>query len=638
VTDFFPFIIAGLVAGSVYGLAATGLVLSYRTSGIFNFAHGAIAAVGAYLFFQLRQEWGIPWPIAGLIVLVVAGIVIGYAFERLARALDGTSTAAKVVATIGVLIAVQGLLSAMYGPAARDSRTFLPTRVFSIGGVNVGLDQIIVFLVAVGATAALTQYLRLTPMGTAMRAVVDDSDLLDLAGTSPTRVRRTSWAIGAAFAALSGVLLAPTIGLDPILLTLLVIQAFGAAAIGRFASLPLTFGGGLVVGLIASLSTKYISKYQVLSGFPPAVPFIVLFAVLVFARRGWLVELGTTAVRRVVRRPQTSARAQIAGAAALVAVLAAVPSFAGPRLPVYSTALVYILVFASLRLLVVTSGQVSLCHATFAAVGATTFSHLAGSAGVPWLVALVLAGLVALPVGALVAIPAIRLSGLYLALATFGFGILVERLVFPMAVMFGKDGQAVAPRPDFGIFNSTTPKGFYYIALVVVILGLAGIHAATHSRLGRLLRGMADSPMALETLGATVNITRVIVFCLSAFFAAIAGALFASFSGTVSGVSFPSFLSLTLVVVLAIAGRGELVAPVVAAVALHIVPSYVNSGTFNDYLPVLFGVSAVTVAVLSNPRLGMDTRLLAVVARSRPRRGATRVSIRGRPANAEGRA
>jgi hypothetical protein len=80
------------------------------------------------------------------------------------------------------------------------------------------------------------------------------------------------------------------------------------------------------------------------------------------------------------------------------------------------------------------------------------------------------------------------------------------------------------------------------------------------------------------------------------------------------------------------------VAPVVAAVALHIVPSYVNSGTFNDYLPVLFGVSAVTVAVLSNPRLGMDTRLLAVVARSRPRRGATRVSIRGRPANAEGRA
>jgi branched-subunit amino acid ABC-type transport system permease component len=637
VKNFFPFIIAGLVTGSVYGLAATGLVLTYRTSGIFNFAHGAIAALGAYMFFQLRQEWGLPWPIAGVLVLVIAGFVIGYAFERLARGLDGTSTASKVVATVGVLIAVQGLLSAMYGAAARDSRTFLPTRVFSIGEINVGLDQVIVLLIAVGATVALTQYLRLTPMGTAMRAVVDDSDLLDLAGTSPVRVRRTSWAIGSAFAALGGVLLAPTIGLDPILLTLLVIQAFGAAAIGRFSSLPLTFAGGLLVGLLASLSTKYISQYQVLSGFPPAAPFIVLFAVLVFARRGSLIELGTTAVRKVTDRPQSSARARVVGAVVLVAVLVAVPSFAGPRLPVYSTALVYVLVFASLRLLVVTSGQVSLCHATFVAVGATTFAHLAGGAGVPWLVALVIAGLVAVPVGAVVAVPAIRLSGLYLALATFGFGILVERLVFPMAIMFGRSGQAHAPRPSFGILDTTTPKGYYYVALAVVVLGVAGIHLVSHSRLGRLLRGMADSPVALETLGATVNITRVIVFCLSAFFAGIAGALFASFNGTFGGISFPSFLSLLLIVVLAIAGRDELLAPVVAAAALHVVPSYVNNATFNDYLPVLFGVSAVAVAVMSNPRLDINARVRSLATHSRSRRGTSRLTIRTRAAAAEGR-
>ncbi len=635
--DFFPFIIAGLVTGSVYGLAATGLVLSYQTSGIFNFGHGAIAAVGAYLFFQLRQEWGVPWPIAGVVVLVIAGLVIGYVFERLARGLEGTSTAARVVATVGVLIAIQGLLTATYGPAARDSRTFLPTHVFSIGGVNVGLDQVIVFLVALGATAALTQYLRLTATGSAMRAVVDDSQLLDLAGTNPTRVRRTSWAIGSAFAALSGVLLAPAIGLDPLLLTLLVIQAFGAAAIGRFSSLPLTFGGGLVVGLIASLSTKYVSQYQVLSGFPAAVPFIVLFVVLVFARRGWLAELGTSAARKVGRRPHASRRARIVGVVSLIAVVAAAPFFAGPRLPVYSTALVFVLVFASLRLLVVTSGQVSLCHATFAAVGATTFAHLAGGAGLPWLLALLLAGLLAVPVGAVVAVPAIRLSGLFLALATFGFGILVERLVFPMAIMFGKGGQVTAPRPDLGVFDTNTPKGFYYVAVVIVILGLAGIHAANRSRLGRLLRGMADSPVALATLGTSVNITRVIVFCLSAFFAAVAGALFASFSGTVGGVSFPSFLSLTLVVVLAIAGGGELLAPVVAAVALQIVPSYVRNATFNDYLPVLFGVSAVAVAVLSNPRLDVDARLRALGTRVHWRDRTSRIAVRARAVGAEGR-
>jgi branched-subunit amino acid ABC-type transport system permease component len=104
--EFFPFIVAGLVTGSVYGLAATGLVLTYRTSGIFNFAHGAVAALGAYSFYQLRQQWGVPWPIAAAAVIVVAGAVLGYGLEGLARGLAGTGTAAKVVATIGVLTAM----------------------------------------------------------------------------------------------------------------------------------------------------------------------------------------------------------------------------------------------------------------------------------------------------------------------------------------------------------------------------------------------------------------------------------------------------------------------------------------------------------------------------------------------------
>jgi ABC-type branched-subunit amino acid transport system permease subunit len=122
------------------------------------------------------------------------------------------------------------------------------------------------------------------------------------------------------------------------------------------------------------------------------------------------------------------------------------------------------------------------------------------------------------------------------------------------------------------------------------------------------------------------------VFCVSAFFAAVAGALFASFTGTVGGISFPSFLSLLLVVVLAIAGRGEVLAPVAAAVALHLVPSYINNAAINDWLPVLFGLGAINVAVLSNPRLDLGARLRAFNARTRPRRAASRISIRARPA------
>jgi len=631
-SDFYPFIIAGLVSGAVYGLAATGLVLTYKTSGIFNFAHGAMAAAGAYLFYQVRQQWGLPWPVAFVVAVLVAGPIFGLVLERLAHALSGTTTAAKIVATVGLLIGVQGLLAAIYGGETRASRAFLPTKVLSLGSINVGVDQILVFVIAVSITLALTIFLRSSRVGTAMRGVVDDPDLLDLAGTSPTQVRRLAWTIGTLFAALSGVLLAPAVGLDPLLLTLLVVQAFGAAAIGRFASLPLSFVGGLVIGLGQAICSKYVNNVHALAGLPPSLPFIVFFGVLLLTRRGRLVELGALTRKRREATGADRRRIQIAGAVALLALVASVPAFASSRLPVFTAALIYVLVFASLRLLVGTSGQVSLCHVAFAAVGATSFAHFAGGAGLPWAVALLAAGLVAVPVGAFVAIPAIRLSGLYLALATLGFGILMERLVYPMGVMFGVTGLAKAPRPHLGFVNVSSDKGFYLLCLAIVVLGMLLIRVVTQSWIGRVLRAMSDSPLALTTLGSNVNATRVFVFCLSAFLAGIGGALYASFSGTTSGISFTALLSLTLIVVLAINGNGELRAPVGAAFALYVIPSYIRNETFNEYLPVLFGVTAVAVSVLSNQRYDPAARLHNLATASRRRARATRVTLRLRRA------
>jgi ABC-type branched-subunit amino acid transport system permease subunit len=197
-----------------------------------------------------------------------------------------------------------------------------------------------------------------------------------------------------------------------------------------------------------------------------------------------------------------------------------------------------------------------------------------------------------------------------------------------MAIMFGQGGQAHAPRPHVGLFDATTAKGFYYVAVAVVVVSVAAIAALGRSRLGRLLRGLADSPVALATLGNSVNLTLVIVFCVSAFFAGVAGALFASFSGTFGSASFPSLLSLTLVVILAIAGRGEFASPIIAAAALYIVPSYVRNATFNDYLPVFFGASAVAVAVVGNPRLDVPGRIAAAAARATRSDATTRARVR----------
>ena len=126
-----------------------------------------------------------------------------------------------------------------------------------------------------------------------MRAVVDNPDLVNVTGTNPIAVRRSAWIIGTVFAALSGVLIAPTTGLNSLLLILLVVQAFGAAAVGYFSNLPLTYIGGLAIGIAASVSTKYVGTITWLGGFPASLPFIVLFIALLVTPKRLLVQRRT---------------------------------------------------------------------------------------------------------------------------------------------------------------------------------------------------------------------------------------------------------------------------------------------------------------------------------------------------------
>ena len=593
-----PYLIIGLTDGSVYAIAALGLVLTYKTTGIFTFSHGATAAAAAYVFFEFWKRDHLPWGLAAFVVVFILAPLAGVAFERLARELERVSTAAKIVATVGLLVAIQGIIVVIFGSVAVDFPPFLPQGVHRFGTVHVGDDQVITVIIALASALVLFAFFRTTRTGTAMRAVVDNGELLDLTGISPTRVRVLSWVIGSSFAALSGLLIAPGIGLNITVLTLLVVQAFGAAAIGSFSSLPLTYVGGLVVGIGAGLATKYAGQVPVLSGLPPSFPFVVLFVVLVVMPKNRLTQAAAEPVPPVAaRRAKANPRAGLGAVVIAVGLLAVAPELIGSRLPSYSDGLVFVLLFSSLALLVRTSGQVSLCHMAFAAVGASTFSHFVAD-GVPWALALVLSGLIAVPIGAVLAIPAIRLSRLYLALATFGFGILLERFVFTTSIMFGAAGELTARRPGF----ATGDKAYYYLILVVVLASLTILYVVTHSRLGRLLQAMSDSPTALSTFGINVSITRVIVFCIASFFAGLCGALLAGLTESASTVSFDYFESLLLLPVLYLAGRNELVAPFIAAFALAVAPSYFTGEWFTNYQPVIFGLAAVAAAVASSGR------------------------------------
>lgn len=600
-----PYIVIGVVLGSVYSLAGVGLVLTYKTTGIFNFAQGSVGTVAAFLFYTLHVQHGVPWPLAALICVVVAGPLVGLIMERISRRLPTAPLALQVVSTVGIVLIVEAVVTLIYGTAeTRNVPEYLSQHGFHISGTVVTESQLVTMIFGLVVTAILLVLLKQTRLGTAMRAVVNDPDLLDIAGTSPVRIRRVAWAIGSALAAAAGVLLAPLVAsLDGTTLTLLVVQAFGAAALGSFTSLGRTYAGGILMGVGSSLATEY-SGTGLLSGLPSGLPFIVLFLVLLLSPKRTLARTGV--VVPPVRSPWIApTQFQLLTAAVALVALGFVPHFAGFHLGDFTLMLVYVILFLSLGLLVRTSGQVSLCHITFMAIGVCAFYHLSHGPHLPWGVAVFLAGLVAVPIGAVLAIPAIRLSGLYLALATFGFAVLVSYMFYTQSYMFGNGGGNISlPRPRLTFLNLTGDRGFYYLVLVLTLAAALIVVAIDRSRLGRLLGALNDSPTALASTGVSVDITRVLVFCVSAFLAAVAGAIGGAAQQTVTGASYGPLLSLSFFVLIIISpGRLPWYA-LAGGIGLAVIPSYWTSPSVANYLTLLFGVSAVVYCVLPSVAVG----------------------------------
>ena len=293
-SDFLPFIVIGITTGAVYGLAGVGLVLTYKTSGIFNFAYGAVAALAVFVFYWLHTEHGMPWPYAAALCLFVLSPLEGLVLELVARTLENATATLKVVSTVGILIFMVGLGEIWYGNSNISFPSFLDTNTVRFLGVNIGFDQITVMIISVAATAILYYFFRFVRLGVAMRGVVDNPELVSMTGTNPVVVRRWAWIIGTIFASMAGLLIAPSLNLDAYTIALLVVSAFGAAAIGYFSNLPLVFVGGLFVGVVDALATKYAAAISWLGGLSAGLPFIILFIVLIVMPRARLAE------RRVV--------------------------------------------------------------------------------------------------------------------------------------------------------------------------------------------------------------------------------------------------------------------------------------------------------------------------------------------------
>jgi branched-chain amino acid transport system permease protein len=286
---FAAYTIIGLSLGGIFSLAALGIVLIYRTTGVLNFAHGAMGMFSTFVAWQVFYGWSHPfWPVwlataiallAGLVFAAGLGLALELAVFRNVRTREPV---VKAVITIGVLLALQSAASLIW----KNNQYHLPiyvvpqTWVWVLPGadVPVGANSILIIAVAVGLAFGLGAFLRYTSFGRAMRAVSDSPTSASLWGVPVSKVSAVSWMLGSLVAALAGILItAQGINFDTTSLTLLIIDALAAALIGGLVSLPLTVLGGFVLGLLETYPSIWIQSL----GFPRLVALLVILAVLI---------------------------------------------------------------------------------------------------------------------------------------------------------------------------------------------------------------------------------------------------------------------------------------------------------------------------------------------------------------------
>jgi branched-chain amino acid transport system permease protein len=593
-TTFLALTTLGLVVGCIYALTATGLVVTYNTSGIFNFAHGAIGMVAAFSYWQLTVAWGWPAPLALVLILLVAAPLFGAAVERvLIRPLAGAAVDLSIVITLGLLLFLLGLANMAWKP--RISRVlpefFDSADPVEIGALKVSINQLLIVAVAISVAIALRVFFQRTRVGIAMRGVVDDPDLAAMAGVSPARIQQLSWALGATLASLAGIMLAPLVTLNILTLTLLVINGYAAALFGRLKSLPRTAVGAIILGLAINYGIGYSSKLpfsSFLTEIQPALPMIFLFGILIFSPPARL-RTATLAATYVPTVPGPR-ESFVLGSAFLVLAVVLSQSLSSANLIIGSRALALAITLLSLVLLTGYAGLTSLCHLTFVGLGAYAMGTWGG--GSLW--GVLAAVLLSAAAGAAVALPTLRLRGLYLALATFAFAAAMDTVFFNNRL--GEGGSLDVPRLDLPLVPTESNQAFFMLCAVCFVLASLGVLAVRRGRWGRQLTALNDSPAACATLGVNVNVTKLVVFAASAGLAGLSGALFGGLRGQVSPNDFAALGSLVLLLTLRIGGVSTVTGALFGAVTVALFP------TLQDHVPqvpqlafLLTGLAAISV-------------------------------------------
>ena len=281
---FLQYLINGISIGAVYAIIALGYTMVYGIAKMLNFAHGDVIMVGAYISFCVTNYMGLP-AIVSILAAMVVCMFLGILIEGLAyKPLRGASSLAVLITAIGVSYFLQNAAQLIWGSAPKNFTsivTFDPIKLFD-GQLTITGEVIVTILASIVIMVALTLFTGKTRMGKAMRAVSEDRAAAQLMGINVNNTISMTFAIGSALAAIAGVLLCSTVPtLQPTTGSMPGIRAFTAAVFGGIGSIPGAMLGGILLGIIETMTKAYLSTQ-----FSDAIVFLVLIIVLLVKPAG----------------------------------------------------------------------------------------------------------------------------------------------------------------------------------------------------------------------------------------------------------------------------------------------------------------------------------------------------------------
>jgi len=629
------YIFAGIALGSIYAIAASGIVVTYVSSGVLNFAFGSMAFFLARFYYFLNSQHGWDQLPAVAVSVFLAGPALGaLLYLVLFRHLRLSSPLIKIVSTIGVSVALPPAALMLFGNDTITSAPGLasqPEPTYKIFGAVVTLDQVIAFGCVLAVVVIGTLVLQFTEVGLKVRAMVDTEAMTSLSGVSPARISVCVWMVTTALAGLAGVLTAPSTGLTPDGMTLLMATAFAAVVAARLRSLPAAVGVAMAMGLITDISQDFLPVNSSLTAaILTSIPFFVMGAfllayVLVSGRINEAASTGGAldrAIRPMGGGDEVSSASAVSvvatrsgwswymlGPVAVIAVVALLPVLlTGYWLTLLAGGLAFAVIFLSFTMVVGEGGMIWLCQATFAGCGAIATAQLATNHGMNPLLAVLIGGLIVTPVGVVIGLLTIRLGNLYVALVTLTFGLLFETLIFTRNVFYQGGVGVTASRPGFLAGN----EAFAYFCLAVFVVIALVVVNLRRSTTGLALAAVRYSEPGARTVGLSVLGMKLLVATIGTFIAGVGGGLLALNYGNALPTSYATFGGLVWLAVFVTIGLRSITAAVIAGLSFTLLP-----GIFQTYLPtawgnvptLLFGLGAVAVAAHPDGQVAANARL-----------------------------